>query len=166
MIALTITWTTDEAERQEAAAFFARVVSQDASYISHGEIQTALSLDGKTWRPDLDARYRADLSALDATRSLAIARDGAELIGAAIVLWETENPEAPYAVLEDIAVEPAARGAGAGQAMVRFIESEAKARGAKWLFLESGLDNHGAHRFFEGAGYAPISKVFAKRLEP
>jgi hypothetical protein len=34
----------------------------------------------------------------------------------------------------------------------------------KWLFLESGLNNASAHRFFERAGYQAISKVFAKQL--
>lgn len=164
MIHPSITWTSDAADLQAVAAFFARVISQDAAYISHGEIQTALSLDGQTWRPDLAERFAADMAELGPHRSVAVARDGAQLIGAAIVLWQIEAPEAPYAVLEDIAIDPAARSAGAGQAMVRFIETEASARGMKWLFLESGLNNDGAHRFFERAGYAPVSKVFAKRL--
>ena len=80
------------------------------------------------------------------------------------MLWETEEPEAPHAILEDIAIEPVARGSGAGKALVDFIETEAKSRGMKWVFLESGLRNAGAHHFFERAGYEPISKVFAKRF--
>ena len=49
-------------------------------------------------------------------------------------------------------------------ATIRFIEAEAKTAGARWAFLESGLDNEGAHAFFEREAYRPLSKVFGKRL--
>ncbi len=159
-----IAWTADDAERHAVGQFMARVIAQDAAYISHGEIQTALSPDGKTWAPDLARRFGEDMRQLGPNRSVAIMRDGGRLVGAAIVLWETGALEAPHAILEDIAVEPAARGAGAGEALVHFIEAEAKGRGMKWVFLESGLRNAGAHRFFERHGYEPVSSVFAKRL--
>lgn len=159
-----IAWTADDAELQAVGQFLARVIAQDTAYISHGEIQTALSPDGRIWRPDLAQRFGDDMRQLGPNRSVAVMRDDKVLIGAAIVLWETDEPEAPHAILEDIAIEPVARGHGAGQALVNFIESQAKARGMKWVFLESGLSNAGAHHFFERAGYAPVSKVFAKRL--
>lgn len=163
--AAQITWAQSSAERQEAAAFFARVVALDPAYISHGEIQTALSFDGKTWAPDLAQRFADDLAAADPSWSLAIARTPAgALIGAAIVLWETEEPEAPYATLADIAIDPDQRSGGVGLAMATFIEAEAKARGMRWMFLESGKNNHRAHSFFERFGFAPISTVFVKKL--
>jgi GNAT superfamily N-acetyltransferase len=159
-----VAWTADDAELQAVGQFLARVVSQDTAYISHGEIQTALSPDGKHWRPDLAQRFAQDMRQLGPNRSVAVMRENGALIGAAIVLWETEEPDALHAILEDVAIEPTARGAGAGQALVDFIEAEAKSRGMKWVFLESGLSNAGAHRFFERHGYVPVSSVFAKRL--
>ena len=143
-----IVWTADDAELQVVGQFLARVIAQDTAYISHGEIQTALSPDGKTWRPDLAQRFAEDMRELGPNRSVAVMREDKALVGAAIVLWETDEPEAPHAILEDIAVEPVARGGGAGQALVDFIETEAKSRGMKWMFLESGLGNAGAHNFF------------------
>lgn len=160
----TIAWTADDAELQAVGQCLARAISQDAAYISHGEIQTALSPDGRAWRPDLAQRFAEDMRQLGPNRSVAVMREDKVLVGAAIVLWETKEPDALHAILEDIAIEPAARGAGAGQALVDFIEAEAKARGMKWIFLESGLRNAGAHHFFERLGYEPVSKVFAKRL--
>lgn len=164
MTSRVIAWTADDAGLQAVGQFLARVIAQDTAYISHGEIQTALSPDGKAWAPDLAHRFAQDMRDLGPNRSVAVIRDGKKLIGAAIVLWETEQPDAPHAILEDIAIEPAARSAGAGQALIDFIEAEAKSRGMKWVFLESGLRNAGAHHFFERTGYEPISKVFAKRL--
>lgn len=164
MSALSLKWTTDKADLDAAGAFLARVIAGDTAYISHGEIQTALSLDGKTWAPDLNERFAEDMRDLGNGRSVALAHRDGVLIGAAIVLWVTDEPDAPHGILEDIAIAADARGSGAGQALVDLIEAEAKARGMKWMFLESGLRNERAHHFFERSGYAVVSKVFAKRL--
>lgn len=164
MTTWTISWTSDDAELQRAGELLARIVGQDTAYISHGEIQTALSPDGQNWVPDLARRFAEDMRQRQPDRSVATIRSGGELIGAAIVHWRTAEHEAPHAILADVAIEPASRSAGAGQAMMRFIEAEAKSRGMKWLFLESGLRNDRAHAFFERSGYTPVSKVFAKQL--
>lgn len=158
-------WAGAEADRRAAAAFFARIVALSPAYISHGEVQTALSLDGRTWAPNLEARYTRDLLAHGPTRQLLLARDdGGALVGASVVCWDFEEPEAPFATIEDLAVEPAWRSRGLGAEMLAFIETEARKRGAKWLFLESGKDNARAHAFFEREGFAEISHVFTKRL--
>lgn len=162
---MIIGWERSPEARDDAARFFARVIAADPSYISHGEIQTALSLDGVTWAPDLEARFLADLRDIDDAHELALARDaGGQIVGAAIAVWSLEQPEAPFVTLADVAVDETARGSGVGRALVAFILAEAEKRGAKWAFLESGKHNHQAHTFFERAGFAPISTVFVKRL--
>lgn len=160
----TICWASEDADLCEAARFFARVIAADPAYISHGEIQTALSPDGATWAPDLERRFLEDLRAFDPARGVALAREGGAIVAAAVAHWATDEGEAPYGVLEDLAVDPARRNRGMGERLVRFIEAEAHARDAKWLFLESGRRNHRAHAFFERAGFAPVSTVFAKKL--
>ena len=55
-----LAWAESEAERRAAAQFFARVVRADPAYISHGEIQWALSPDGVHWAPDLEARLERE----------------------------------------------------------------------------------------------------------
>ena len=65
----------NKAEWAEAAQFFARVIAAGTSYISHGEMQTGLSLDGKTWAPGLEQTILlAGLGSFDGTRGLAIVR--------------------------------------------------------------------------------------------
>jgi GNAT superfamily N-acetyltransferase len=159
-------WAQSQEEWAQAAEFFARIISADPAYISHGEIQTGLSLDGKTWAPDLARRFLDELGAFDDSRSLALARDSqGRITAAANVSWSRETPEVPFATLQDMAVEPALRGAGIGAAMMAFIEAEARRRGMKWLFLESGKDNAAAHAFFERCGLNEVSHVFAKRFD-
>lgn len=158
-------WVREPEELREVADFFARIISLDPAYISHGEIQTGLSLDGVSWRQDLKARFRDDLDGIDESRSIAIVRDNnGALIGAAIVHWSLGDAEAPFATLEDLAVEPKVRSLGIGKQLTSLIEKEASERGAKWLFLESGNNNHRAHDFFKRAGFNALSQVFAKRL--
>jgi GNAT superfamily N-acetyltransferase len=165
MTAYKIAWEEGQAAWTEAARFFARVISLDPAYISHGEIQTGLSLDGKTWIPDLEARFLAEATSDQSGRSLAVARDAkVAIVAAAAVSWDFEAEDAPFAVLQDLAVEPSLRSRGLGADMVEFVEREARARNARWLFLESGKKNHRAHTFFERAGFDEISHVFAKRL--
>ncbi len=103
---LRLDWDKSEATAREAAAFAGRIIGLHAPYISHGEIQTGLSDDGKTWVPDLAARYEADFLDLGEDRDLLTARlaDGT-LAGIAIVAWE-ETPRRKFAVLEDMAVDP------------------------------------------------------------
>jgi N-acetylglutamate synthase-like GNAT family acetyltransferase len=79
------------------------------------------------------------------------------------VHWALDE-EARFATLEDIAVSPDARSTGIGARMFDMIEQEATRRHAKWLFLESGLQNHRAHAFFEHHGFRTVSKVMAKKF--
>jgi GNAT superfamily N-acetyltransferase len=163
VVDLRPTWATSKAEWAEAAKFFARVISKDPAYISHGEIQTGLSLDGKTWAPNLEARFLAELGDLDDARSLIFLRDvEGKIVAAANVTWSFETPDAPFATLQDLAVEPALRAHGIGARLMEAVEGEAARRGAKWIFLESGKDNHKGHDFFERHGYAELSRVFIK----
>jgi GNAT superfamily N-acetyltransferase len=147
----------------ETARFFARVIARDASYVSHGEIQTGLSSDGVHWDADLEAKFVEDLAQLDDDRMVIVAYADGVLVGALIALW-VETARVSYMVIEDLAVDPSARGSGVGAALVGFAEAEGRSRHMAWSFLESGLGNHGAHSFFETHGYAVVSKVFARRL--
>jgi GNAT superfamily N-acetyltransferase len=160
-----IAWEEGAAAWTEAARFFARVIGADPAYISHGEIQTGLSPDGKTWAPDLEARFLAEATSDQTGRSLAVARDTSNaVIAAAAVSWSFETADAPFAVLQDLAVEPSLRSKGLGAELVEFVEREALARKAAWLFLESGKSNRRAHTFFARTGFEEVSHVFAKRL--
>lgn len=159
-----IVWIESTPEFTEAARFFAANISPDPSYISHGEIQGGLSPDGRSWAPDLEARFIEDLADKDDTQAVAVLRDeGGAILAAALVDW-IETPRVRFGVLEDLAVPPALRSSGLGGRMVEFVEAEARKRGCRWLFLESGKHNHRAHAFFARHGFEEISHVFAKRI--
>lgn len=167
MSAVQIDWVRDATGFNRAAALFTEVMLSDPAYISHSEIQWGLSPDGRAWAHDVGACLKAYLAWVRSAGSdvaLADARDeSGGLLGAAIVTWEREKAVL-HLVLQDLVVAPAARGLGVGAALVAFIEAQAKAGGAQWLFLESGARNVGAHAFFERQGFELISHTFAKRI--
>ena len=96
-------------------------------------------------------------------RDVAYVRTGGE-VAAASIIWWVKGPRVSFAVIEDMAVKTSARSQGLGGALVAAIETEAKARGMRWLFLESGLHNERAHDFFEREGFEVFSKVFIKSV--
>lgn len=165
-LGLTLDWDKSPAAAAEAARFAFASIGGDTAYISHGEIQTGLSLDDRRWSPELEALYAEDFAALDDQRDLLVARnEGRAIVGIAVVAWE-ETPRRRFAVLEDMAVDPAFRSLGIGQRLIAAIENHVRDRGIEWLFLESGIRNEGAHGFFERAGFRMVSHVFAMQLPP
>lgn len=162
--AVELTWNRP-GDTGEAAALAARVVGLNTDYISHGEIQTGLSLDGRTWAPKLAALFAEDFDDLEG-RDLLVARgeDGA-MIAFAVVAWE-ETARRRFAVLEDMAVDPDIRSHGVGTRMMEAVAERVRDRGVEWLFLESGLRNTRAHQFFQRHGFNEISHVFGRRFDP
>jgi ribosomal protein S18 acetylase RimI-like enzyme len=153
-------------EAAAVARFAASVLSRQPDYISHGEIQCGRSPDGEKWAGDLEIRLAAEFAAslTDPGRDLIAARSpSGEINGFAQIVWMNKGAD-EFGVIEDIAVAPENRGEGLGRQLVGALERLAVSRGASWLWLESGLGNENAHRFFEALGYAPRSKIFGKRL--
>lgn len=163
-VTLSLEWDKRPETARAAAAFAGAVIGGDTAYISHGEIQTGLSLDATHWAPDLATLYAADFVDLGEDRDLLVARDGGgAIVGIAVVAWE-ETPRRKFAVLEDMAIDPARRSLGIGKRLLDAVAERVRGRGIEWLFLESGLRNVRAHAFFERNGFEEISHVFARRL--
>lgn len=154
----------DQGDRKDAAAFAASTVGQSPDYISHGEIQTGLSEDGKNWAVNLGELYAADF-ADPGERDLLVGRDGSgDVCAFLMVAWES-SPRRSFAVIEDMAVHPSLRGKGIGHRMLAMARARIQERGIEWVFLESGLNNEAAHRFFAREGFRTVSHVFAQKLE-
>ena len=159
---LAFRWNAAE-DVSDAAAFAASVIGAQPSYISHGEIQTGLSDDGVSWISNLAERYAADF-ADPGDRDMLVARgEGGAVCGMLIVAFE-HGAHRSFAVIEDMAVDPAARSSGIGRQLLDRAMERIEARGIEWVFLESGLQNEDAHRFFEKNGFSKLSSVFGKRL--
>jgi ribosomal protein S18 acetylase RimI-like enzyme len=92
-----------------------------------------------------------------------VARDGGELVAFALVVVE-RRPTLTYATLSDQVVSSERRGDGIGRELLRWLEARLAELGARKLFLESGVANDGAHRFFHREGFHTCSVVMVKDL--
>lgn len=161
---LSLAWNAP-GDVPDAAEFAGRVIGDEPNYISHGEIQAGLSDDGQQWVDNLAERYAQDFADGEGRDHLVV-RDGAgDVVGLLIIAYEASKRRA-FAVIEDMAVAPQMRSHGVGVHMLRKAEERIRTRGIEWVFLESGLRNEGAHRFFEEQGFGQISQVFGKTLAP
>ena len=158
----TIAWCGTPSRAAELAAFFARNVGSD--YISHAELQGGRALSPTEWRPDLVEILRAEIDARLARGTIAVAEEEGALLALAFITFADEAP-APFAIVEDLIVAPETRGRGVGKTMLDWIAAEARARGIRRLFLESGVKNERAHAFFEREGFRPTSIVMMRELE-
>lgn len=163
---LTFKWCESRSMANAAAAFAGAVIGSDTRYISHGEIQTGLSPDGKSWAKNLAKLYEQDFTKADDGRDMLVAVDDhGEIVGMLILAWE-ETSRRRFAVLEDMVVDPERRSQRIGERLLKEVEGRVRERGVEWLFLESGINNERAHHFFESHGFSTVSHVFAKQVIP
>lgn len=73
--------------------------------------------------------------------------DGQILVTGAIAL------DGEQAEVKSMFADEGARGQGLGRAMLRHLEAEARAAGARWLRLETGDRLHAALALYESAGF-------------
>ncbi len=157
----TVGWCGTASRAAELAAFFARNVGPD--YISHAELQGGRALSPTEWRPDLVEILRTEIEIRLARETIAVVEEGGLLALAFVTL--ADEAAVPFAVVEDLIVAPETRGRGIGKMMLDWIATEARARGIRRLFLESGINNEQAHAFFEREGFRPTSVVMMRELE-
>ena len=65
-------------------------------------------------------------------------------------------PDAGVAEVKRMYVTPAARGRGLARAMLRHLERTARAAGADWLVLETGMVQPEAVALYRSSGYADV----------
>lgn len=115
-------------------------------------------------QPDIDD---GDVLALpDATRTwermatypnytLHVALQGTQVVGtfALLIMDKLGHLGAPSAVVEDVAVDPAAQGQGIGKAMMRHAIALAAEYGCYKLALSSNLKREKAHAFYDSLDF-------------
>jgi ribosomal protein S18 acetylase RimI-like enzyme len=86
--------------------------------------------------------------------------EGGELIGQAFVMLKSSELEAAdgrnRAYIFAFRVKPAWRNRGVGAYLMRFIESDLRARGFRFVTLNVAKDNDGALRLYKRLGYKVI----------
>lgn len=165
-----IDWCNDPAQEAPIAALFMRQLSP--RYISHAELQGARALTTAEWRPDLPEVLRAELRRALAQPPAAVgplvatARTADALAGVALVSIDEAGLAArSFATLDDLVVDSQFQGGGLGGQLFDWICAGLRQRGVQRLFLESGIGNEGAHRFFRARGCEAVSVTMLKELE-
>ena len=152
------------------ADLFIGHITAHPEYISHGELQMGVGegfvRDGCfITRPAPDAREKWMKCFLEMLRNDALVGiwkavdDKGTLMGFCIAYIE-ENGGAPFGMVGDILVNPQCQGGGVGNALLQTAIDWLRSKGIQDIYLESGKDNHNAHRFFEKRGFVHVSEIY------
>lgn len=161
------------AQVQDAPAladiFFGHLAAHP-EYISHGEMQMGVGegviQDGilmAQTAPDGREKWMHYILAHIEDEGFAevwkaVSEEG-EIVGFAVADIE-EDGDAPFGMVCDVLVREGYRGHGTGDALLRTAIGWLRARGVNGIYLESGKNNHAAHRFFEKRGFTHISEIY------
>jgi ribosomal protein S18 acetylase RimI-like enzyme len=153
-----------------AADFF--IENVDLQYISHGEIMDGRADDASHWNPKLREVIAEDVAEAIANKTpatavglhLAAAFDREVLCGLAMFEVVSHRRNC-YAVIHDLMVAKAIRNRHVGSQLAQWLDFAFAEDGRiRQVFLESGINNHRAHHFFEGLGFSSCSVVMMKPL--
>lgn len=164
-----IHWCHDPAQEDAIVALFLRQLSPH--YISHGELQAQRAVAPGEWRADFPDVLRAQVRHTlaqppqGAATLIATARTADSLAGIAFVsIDQARLATRAFATLDDLIVDAPFQGAGLGGQLFDWVCAELRPRGIERLFLESGIGNEHAHRFFKARGCTPVSVTLLKEL--
>lgn len=161
--------TIEIAQKEDALALadlFLGHIAVHTEYISHGEIQMGVGVMDDEHRaavaPDAREKWMAYILQHIEQKSIAEvwkAVDEGRIVGFVVADIE-EDGDAPFGMVCDVLVREDYRGHGAGAALLQTAIDWLRSRGIKDIYLESGKDNHAAHRFFEKRGFNHISEIY------
>ena len=116
----------------------------------------------------LTERHRAAFEAVTTDprqRLLVVEHDGAVIGTAALVIVPNLGHNGtPYALIENVVVDEAARGARHGERLLRHMIDEARRAGCYKVVLTSRKHRTDAHRFYQRLGFEATSEGFRYTL--
>ncbi len=131
-------------------------------YISHGEMQMGVAV-GEAIAPDGREKWMKyihehieDSSFAEVWKAVS---DEGEIVGFTVADIE-EDGDAPFGMVCDVLVKESCRSQGTGAALLQTAIDWLRSRGIKDIYLESGKNNHAAHRFFEKRGFTHVSEIY------
>lgn len=91
---------------------------------------------------------------LDPDQTTLVAEDYGEIVGTLVLVLipNLAHGGAPYALVENVVVDPENRGEGVGKALMREATDRARRAGAYKLALTTNLQRTKAHEFYETLG--------------
>ncbi len=169
MGSVVISWATRNSDVEALVRLF--VDNTDSVYISHGEIQGGRAVSIGEWATDLERVLANEFSGIldgspsgSSWRGLLTAADGGKHVGLMVVSATKECKGRPYATLEDIVVAKDARGRRIASLMLAAFEQHLRTEGIFQIFLESSIQNTGAHKVLSHLGFEACSVVMAKTI--
>jgi len=167
--AITIT-SASAADAPALADLFIGHITAHPEYISHGEIQMGVGVgtvqgDRFVACPAPDAREKWMKYILAEMRDDAISQvwkavDARGAIMGFCVADIEGNRDYSFGMVGDVLVNPQCRGNGLGNTLLQRAISWLRSKGIQDIYLESGKDNHNAHRFFEKRGFIHVSEIY------
>ena len=158
------------ADTQALADLFIGHITAHPEYISHGELQMGVGegfvRDGCfITRPAPDAREKWIRSLLSQMNDDSVSHvwkavdDNGTLMGFCAAYIEGDA-DARFGMVGDILVNLQCRGGGVGNTLLQTAIDWLHSKGIRDIFLESGKDNHAAHRYFEKRGFVHVSEIY------
>lgn len=162
----TTKWLTDTTRTEELVEFF--ITHKTDSYISHGEIISGRALDSNHWNPDLkeiltaqfDSGFNADQNSK--LKILVAENEAGKTIG--MLIFNIITGFKNYAVLEDMLLDQSLRGQSLGSTLLGKAVEESRNWNISFMMLENGLNNTGAHHFFNKYGFKKVSENYILTL--
>jgi ribosomal protein S18 acetylase RimI-like enzyme len=172
MSRIELNWGMAGREADHLASFFVRHITP--LYISHGEIQSGRAQSATSWSTDLKANLVKEFSSISPADG-PLAGDGKYIFTgletaekdnlACLGLVELHSREGTvFALLADLIVRSDLRNRSIGRSAMTWLERELAICGVRWIFLESGVQNITAHRFFTSVGFRQCSITMSKEL--
>ncbi|MFT4171937.1 MAG: GNAT family N-acetyltransferase [Rhodocyclaceae bacterium] len=116
-------------------------------------------------RPNLPAAYAERLARVFADGGrMSVAVDDDAVRGVAVWRCYEDTYNGTKFYVDDLVSDAAHRSRGVGQRLIGHLADKARARGADNLVLDSGVQRHGAHKFYFREGFAITSHNFKKPL--
>ena len=110
--------------------------------------------------PTAQSRGLALIIGNPALGQILVARQGNSIVGMVNLLYTVSTAlGAPVALLEDLIVDPAFRGAGIGGELLRAAIRQARLHGCQRLTVLTDHDNAGAHRLYTRHGFQGSAMV-------
>lgn len=159
-------WTSATiADINELTSFFINNLVDNPQYISHGEMQMGIALAPGILSPDAITKWENYISdkidkMVSKHKSNVIVYKNEGVIDAFCVLDITNDGADDFGVICDMIVKSHLRGQGIGKQMLNMAKEWFKEMSIDSVYLESGLDNSKAHKFFEDNGFRPVSHIF------
>lgn len=152
-------------DRLPLCDFFSDIIENHKEYISHGEIQMGVALDSGLLSPDYRQKWLQylDRQTANPQNTLLIYEEESRIKGF-ILFGIAKDGDSPYGVVFDLSITPKERGKHLGFKLLQLALDSFREKGINDCYLESGVDNHAAHSFFQKQGFRHISNIFRLKL--